>query len=100
MFASFKYKMWMKDLVQIMRIMKKIMSLTMVAVMAVTMTACGGGSSEKEDDNKLVIRYQKSIAYAPVMVMAEKNMIAKYYDKGLKKMEIQLKKVYPVETLI
>lgn len=83
MFASFKYKMWMKDLVQIMRIMKKIMSLTMVAVMAVTMTACGGDSSKKEDDNKLVIRYQKSIAYAPVMVMEEKNMIAKYYDKDV-----------------
>ena len=51
--------------------------------MAVTMTACGGSSKESKNDNKIVIRYQKSIAYAPVMIMAEKNMISKYYDKDL-----------------
>ena len=66
-----------------MRIIKKVLSFALITAMAVTMTACGGSSKESKNDNKIVIRYQKSIAYAPVMIMAEKNMISKYYDKDL-----------------
>ena len=89
-----------------MRIIKKVLSFALITAMAVTMTACGGSSKESKNDNKIVIRYQKSIAYAPVMIMAEKNMISKYYDKDLelivrlRKMETQLKKAYQVEALI
>ena len=57
------------------------MAVTLVVAMAAAMTACGGSDKKAEDSNKLVIRYQKSIAYAPVMIMAEKNMISNYYDK-------------------
>ena len=64
-----------------MRKLKKIAVMAMATVMAISMTACGG--EKKDDNNKIVIRYQKSIAYAPVIVMAEKNMISKYYDKDL-----------------
>lgn len=66
-----------------MRIIKKVLSFALITAMAVTMTACGGSSKEDKNDNKIVIRYQKSIAYAPVIIMAEKNMISKYYDKDL-----------------
>ena len=61
-----------------MKTIKKIMSLMLVVAVVFSFTACG--SSEEEASNNLVIRYQKSIAYAPVIVMAEKNMIANYYD--------------------
>ena len=64
-----------------MKMLKKIMAVTLVVAMAAAMTACGGSDKKAEDSNKLVIRYQKSIAYAPVMIMAEKNMISNYYDK-------------------
>lgn len=66
-----------------MNFLKKIMSMTLIVAMAVTMTACGGNEKKSEDNSKLVIRYQKSIAYAPVMIMAEKDLISKYYDKDL-----------------
>lgn len=66
-----------------MKSIKKLIAMTLVVVMAVAMTACGGNDKKDETDNKLVIRYQKSIAYAPVMMMAEKNMIANYYDKDV-----------------
>lgn len=68
-----------------MRFFKKIMSVALIAAMAVSMTACGGTDkeSETENKNKIVIRYQKSVAYAPVMVMAEQDLISKYYDKDI-----------------
>lgn len=66
-----------------MNFLKKFMSMTLIVAMAVTMTACGGNEKKSEDNSKLVIRYQKSIAYAPVMIMAEKDLISKYYDKDL-----------------
>ena len=52
-----------------MRIIKKVLSFALITAMAVTMTACGGSSKESKNDNKIVIRYQKSIAYAPVMII-------------------------------
>lgn len=68
-----------------MRFIKKVMAIVMVTAMAVSMTACGGTDekSGSENKSKLVVRYQKSVAYAPVMVMAEQNLIEKYYDKDI-----------------
>lgn len=68
-----------------MKLIKRMLSVVLVAAMAVTMTACGENDekSESGDKSKIVIRYQKSVAYAPVMVMAEKELISKYYDKDI-----------------
>lgn len=66
-----------------MKRIKKITVITFACIMAVVMTACGGSNQKAENKSKLVIRYQKSIAYAPVMIMAEKNLISKYYDKEI-----------------
>lgn len=66
-----------------MKMFKKVLALTLVVAMATIMTACGGSEESSKENNNLVIRYQKSIAYAPVMIMAEKNMIANYYDKEI-----------------
>lgn len=67
---------------------KKLLSLLMVAAMAVTMTACSGGNngadgSKDAKKEKLVIAYQSSIAYAPLIVMQEKGLIEKHFDGEL-----------------
>ena len=66
-----------------MKLFKKTMAIMLVVSMSIVMTACGGKDENSESKSKLVVRYQKSVAYAPVIVMAEKNMIANYYDKDL-----------------
>lgn len=58
---------------------KRLLSLLMIAAMAVSITACSGEKSEAGKE-KLVIAYQSSIAYAPLIVMQEKGLIEKYYD--------------------
>lgn len=58
---------------------KRLLSLLMVTAMAVSMTACSGGKSESGKE-KLVIAYQSSIAYAPLIVMQEKGLIEKHFD--------------------
>lgn len=58
---------------------KRLLSLLMVTAMAVSMTACSGGKEESGKE-KLVIAYQSSIAYAPLIVMQEKGLIEKHFD--------------------
>lgn len=64
---------------------KKLLSLLMVAAMAVSMTACSGGKdtadgTKDSKKEKLVIAYQSSIAYAPLIVMQEQGLIEKHFD--------------------
>lgn len=64
---------------------KKILSLLMVAAMAVSMTACSSGKDDSGDTKdakkeSLVIAYQSSIAYAPLIVMQEQGLIEKHFD--------------------
>lgn len=65
-----------------MKRMKKFVALMMVAVMCLSITACGG-KDEKADGSKLAIAYQSSIAYAPLLVMKEHKLIEKHYGKDL-----------------
>ena len=64
---------------------KKIVTLIMSMILAVTFTACGSSSdnTESKKDNgkeKITIAYQSSIAYAPILVMMNQKLIEKHYD--------------------
>lgn len=66
-----------------MKKMKKFVALVMVAVMCLSITACGGSKDEAAGTEKLAIAYQSSIAYAPLLVMKEQKLIEKHYGKEL-----------------
>ena len=65
--------------------MKKIVAIMMTMVIGMSLlTACGSEKSEERVSNdKLVIRYQNSVAYAPIIVMAEKGFISEEYGKDV-----------------
>ena len=63
---------------------KKIVTLIMSMILAVTFTACGSSSrtniTESKKDNgkeKITIAYQSSIAYAPILAMMNQKLIGK-----------------------
>ena len=58
---------------------RKIIAVSLIAIMAVYFTACGGDSSE-EGTKTLTIAHQYGMAYAPFEVMKEQKLIEKYYD--------------------
>ena len=66
-----------------MRKISKVAAILMAMTLAVT--GCGSSNSNNEtqaknEKQKIVIAYQSSIAYAPLVVMQEKKIIEKYYD--------------------
>ena len=58
---------------------RKIIAVSLIAIMAVSFAACGGDSSE-EGTKTLTIAHQYGMAYAPFEVMKEQKLIEKYYD--------------------
>lgn len=68
-----------------MKRMKKLVALLMIAVMCISVAACGNkkDSAESSEKASLAIAYQSSIAYAPLLVMKEKKLIEKHYGKDI-----------------
>lgn len=67
-----------------MKIWKKVTGIIVTVSLIAGLTACSGGDKEtKNEAEKLVIAYQSSIAYAPLVVMKEQKLIEKYYGKDL-----------------
>lgn len=67
-----------------MKIWKKITGIIVTVSLIAGLTACSGEKKEtKNEAEKLVIAYQSSIAYAPLVVMKEQKLIEKYYGKDL-----------------
>ncbi|MDO4544573.1 MAG: ABC transporter substrate-binding protein [Bacillota bacterium] len=58
---------------------KKIAALLMAVVMILSLTACGGDSSDG-DTTTLTIAQQHGMAYAPLKIMEEQKLIEKYYE--------------------
>ena len=54
---------------------KRLAVIFMAAVMVLSLCACGGGSGDA-----LVIAKQHGMAYAPLLVMEEQQLIEKHYD--------------------
>lgn len=59
---------------------RKIIAASLIAVVAVCFTACGGGDSSESGTKTLTIAHQYGMAYAPFEVMKEQKLIEKYYD--------------------
>lgn len=62
---------------------KKVIALAMIAVMVVSLTACGGKNNDKQGKDStesLKVAYQSGIAYAPILVMKDQKLIEKNYD--------------------
>ena len=57
---------------------KKIISLIIVAVFILTCSACGKEESSKKD--VVTVSYQYGIAYLPIQVVKDLNLIEKYYS--------------------
>ena len=67
-----------------MKIWKKVTGIIVTVSLIAGLTACSGGDKEtKNEAENLVIAYQSSIAYAPLVVMKEQKLIEKYYGKDL-----------------
>ena len=62
-----------------MKRVKKPLIAALAAIMIMSFSACGGGSSEGES-TKITSAYQYGMAYAPLEVMKEQKLIEKYYD--------------------
>ena len=57
---------------------KKVIALAMIAAMVVSLTACGGKSSNKQvkdSTESLKVAYQSGIAYTPILVMKDQKFI-------------------------
>lgn len=60
---------------------KKLLALVLSACTALSLAACGSGSSDDADTGKeLTIAYQGGIGYAPVHILEAKNLIQENYD--------------------
>ena len=59
---------------------RKIIAASLIVVVAVCFTACGGGDSSESGTKTLTIAHQYGMAYAPFEVMKEQKLIEKYYD--------------------
>jgi len=62
-----------------MKRMKKVMAILLAAAMLFAFTACGGDSG-KDGEATLTIAHQYGMAYAPMQVMKELNLIEKHYE--------------------
>ncbi len=69
--------------------MKKLLSMLLCAVMTFTLFACGDANSKKPEDNSstnaeaevtLNIAYQYGLAYAPLILCQQNNLIEKAYS--------------------
>lgn len=64
-----------------MKRVKKAVAVILVIAMVAGFTACGdSGSSESEETATLTVAFQYGMAYAPLQVMKEQNLIEKYYE--------------------
>ncbi|MCB6992380.1 NrtA/SsuA/CpmA family ABC transporter substrate-binding protein [bacterium 210820-DFI.6.37] len=65
-----------------MKRVKKMVAVMLVLAMIAGFTACGSGdsSSESGEAATLTVAFQYGMAYAPLQVMKEQNLIEKYYD--------------------
>lgn len=64
-----------------MKNIKRFFALSLVVVMSVVSFAGCGTKKETAESESMVIAYQSSIAYAPLLVMKEKGLIEKHYGK-------------------
>lgn len=64
-----------------MKKIKRSLAILLVIVMAMALTACGGGNETSEDGAKtLTIAHQYGMAYAPLEIMKQQELIEKHYD--------------------
>lgn len=60
---------------------KKVLAMMMIAVMVLSLAACGGSDdSTGSGKTTLTVAHQYGMAYAPLEVMKQKKLIEKYYD--------------------
>lgn len=60
---------------------KKILAVLMIAIMVMSLAACGGGGGTTPDGTaKLTIAHQYGMAYAPLEIMKQQKLIEKHYD--------------------
>lgn len=60
--------------------MKKIMAVLLMTIMIFSLSGCGGSSEKGDGEATLTIAHQYGMAYAPMQVMKELNLIEKHYE--------------------
>ncbi|MCH5265262.1 MAG: ABC transporter substrate-binding protein [Lachnospiraceae bacterium] len=63
-----------------MKSMKKILAAALVMGMVICLSSACGQNSSENGKEKLVMAYQWGLAYAPLEIMKQEQLIEKYYD--------------------